>query len=344
MSDGQGVRDGGHRLHGRVRNVPDEVPEQECGVSRAPARLRVELYRKPWAKGVDDALVRAVVCVDHQRHPAVCQRRVVDGKAVVLRSDVAARGAHVHAGLVHAAVAELHLVGLGPRREPEDLVAQADAEDGQGRSAKHHLTDVSDRYLALQRIARPVAQEEAVKLVLREIVVPGHHDELDPKALYKIPDDVVLHAAVHGEDGDLLLVLPGERGRGSVRRQRRGHEHLLLGARDGGRQIRLVGVRELHGRRRRAALHDDLAQQRAVHADELGQRTRVHPVDPRNLVLLEPQRERLPRGVVGRHEGVVRDHQGLDVYLVALEVPQQAQRVALLVGDAVVAYQGEREH
>mmetsp|Transcript_103902 Transcript_103902/g.294059 ORF Transcript_103902/g.294059 Transcript_103902/m.294059 type:complete len:443 (+) Transcript_103902:4314-5642(+) len=346
MSDGQGVRDGGHRLHGRVRNVPDEVPEQECGVSRAPARLRVELYRKPWAKGVDDALVRAVVCVDHQRHPAVCQRRVVDGKAVVLRSDVAARGAHVHAGLVHAAVPELHLVRRGPRRQPKDLVPQADAEDGQGRAPQHHLAHVPDGLLALQGVAGPVAQEEAVELVLREVVVPRHHREVDPKLDGQVSDDVVLHPAVHCHYlghrlGGLPNCLLWRRGR---RGQRRRQEHLGLPARDGGGQVGLVRVREPGGPRRLAAVHDHLAQDGAVHPNQLRQGPRVHAIDARDLLLLQPLPKRPLGGVVRPSEGVVGDDHRLDVDPLALEVREEPEGVALLVWHAVVPDQGEREH
>ena len=45
---------------------------------------------------------------------------------MVLRRDVAAQRAQVDARLVHAAVAELHLVRLRARRVAQDLVAQAD--------------------------------------------------------------------------------------------------------------------------------------------------------------------------------------------------------------------------
>ena len=40
---------------------------------------------------------------------------------MVLRGDVALGRAQVHDRLVHAAVAELHLVGLGAGRESQDL-------------------------------------------------------------------------------------------------------------------------------------------------------------------------------------------------------------------------------
>ena len=54
---------------------------------------------------------------------------VVHREAVVLGRDVAAARSHVDARLVARPVAELHLVRLGPRREGEELVAEADPED-----------------------------------------------------------------------------------------------------------------------------------------------------------------------------------------------------------------------
>ena len=84
------------------------------------AHLRVELHREPGPRAVDDALVRPIVGIHHQRHPALGQAPLVHGIAMVLRGDVAALRAQVHHGLVHAPVAELHLVGAGARRQRQD--------------------------------------------------------------------------------------------------------------------------------------------------------------------------------------------------------------------------------
>ena len=49
---------------------------------------------------------------------------------MVLRGDVASRGAHIDARLIHAAVAILHFVRFATGSKREDLVAKADAKDG----------------------------------------------------------------------------------------------------------------------------------------------------------------------------------------------------------------------
>ena len=84
---------------------------------------------------------------------------------MVLRRDVAPRRPQIDAGLVHAAVAVLHLVGLRAGGQREELVAEADAKN------RNVLRDGPlqglDRLLALRRVAGAVAAEEAVPLEVR---------------------------------------------------------------------------------------------------------------------------------------------------------------------------------
>ena len=72
----------------------------------------------------------------------------------------------------------------------------------------HDLPHVLDGLGALTRIPRAVAEEEAVEVLLREVVVPWHHRELHPKA-HNATDDVVFHAAVHRQDMHLAPQAPG---------------------------------------------------------------------------------------------------------------------------------------
>ena len=76
---------------------------------------------------------------------------------MVLRGDVAARGTHVDARLVHGAVTVLHLVRLRARGECEELVAEADPEDRHlpPHSPLHRL----DGGLALVRKVRKERKE-----------------------------------------------------------------------------------------------------------------------------------------------------------------------------------------
>ena len=56
------------------------------------------------------------------------QRLGIHGEAVVLRGDLDLAGLEFLDRMIRAAVAELQLEGLAAERQPEDLVAEADAE------------------------------------------------------------------------------------------------------------------------------------------------------------------------------------------------------------------------
>src|SRR2546425_3711053 len=114
----------------RSMKTRDELVEQEVGVDRARGRFWMELHAQERALAVPYAFVRAVVEILEPRRPAGGQRPLVHGIAMVLGRDVAARRAHHGARLVLAAVSELELVGVGAGSERQDLVTEADAEDG----------------------------------------------------------------------------------------------------------------------------------------------------------------------------------------------------------------------
>src|SRR6185295_7552863 len=77
-----------------------------------------------------EALDGAVVQVQVGDLGAVLQRIDVHGEAVVLGRDLDLAGGEILDGLVSAVMAELELVGLPAEGQAEDLMAQADAEDG----------------------------------------------------------------------------------------------------------------------------------------------------------------------------------------------------------------------
>ena len=62
--------------------------------------------------------------------------------------------------MVGAAVPERKLERLEPEREPEDLVAQADAEQ---RHLSEQVTDRFDRTVEHRRVARAVADEDGAR-------------------------------------------------------------------------------------------------------------------------------------------------------------------------------------
>ena len=84
---------------------------------------------------------------------------------MILRRDVAPRRPQIHTRLIHAAVAVLHFVGFGTGREGEQLVPEADAEDGD--VLRDGPLQGLDRFFALRRVAGAVRAEEAVPLEVR---------------------------------------------------------------------------------------------------------------------------------------------------------------------------------
>ena len=101
----------------------------------AGAAPRGGTAREKKGSSVADALVRAVVDVREPGLQSSGSVVGVDGEAVVLGGDVAARRSRL-TRLVVAAVAVLELVGVGAGGERHDLVAEADAEDRACRGSR----------------------------------------------------------------------------------------------------------------------------------------------------------------------------------------------------------------
>ena len=77
-----------------------------------------------------EPLDRLVVQVDVREFEVVGQGCGADGEGVVLGGDLDAGGEQVADGVVCAVVSEGHLLRLRTEDDGEDLVAEADAEDG----------------------------------------------------------------------------------------------------------------------------------------------------------------------------------------------------------------------
>ena len=197
-------------------NTTNERVEHPFRIRRTRASLRVELCREPRIRLVADTLVRAVVHVHEQRFPVGRQRLVIDGIAVILRSDEALRATNTLHRLVVRAVTVFQLVGLGTCGTRQQLVAQADAHagtysltpgpspNGEGsgyffRFSIQECTNVLYRFVALLWVARTVGQEQTVELQLVEVVVPRHTNHLNA-SLNQTTNDIRLHATVNEHD------------------------------------------------------------------------------------------------------------------------------------------------
>ena len=102
-----------------------------------------------------------------------------DFEAVVLAGDFDPAGFQVLHWMIGAAMAEVHLPGLGPERQSKDLVAQADAENRQARLQQFmqggHRIDARG-----SRVARPVGEEYSIRRVGENLFGGGarrHHGD-----------------------------------------------------------------------------------------------------------------------------------------------------------------------
>src|SRR5690349_11853847 len=114
-------------LFHHLREPIEEIAE----VVRARARLGMALEAERGFVGERKALKRAVEERD-VRDPSVGrQRRRIDREAVVLAGDQHLAGVLVEHGMVRTVMAELHLERPASDGEPEQLMAQTDAEGRQ---------------------------------------------------------------------------------------------------------------------------------------------------------------------------------------------------------------------
>jgi len=183
LNGAAGEEDGGLeelRLLGTVGHGVDEDIEEELGVARTRSALGVELHTEVRLLSVVDTLVATVVGVDEELLPAVGQAVGVDGETVVLRSDVTLSSDHAGTRNVVTSVTELHLLGGGASSTGEELVTQADTEDGDFVLLKDG-SDVLNGGLEHGGVTRTVGEEKTIKVVngTGDIVVPRANKDFD---------------------------------------------------------------------------------------------------------------------------------------------------------------------
>ena len=101
--------------------------------------------------------------------------------------------------MIGAAVAEFELVGLAAEGEAEELVAEADAEDGLLADELADVGDLGDEGLG---IAGAVGEEDAVGVEGEDVFGGGERgDDGDAAAgVHEAAEDVVLDAVIVGDD------------------------------------------------------------------------------------------------------------------------------------------------
>jgi hypothetical protein len=190
------------RLLSAVGHGVDEDIEEELGIARTGSALGVELHTEVRLLSVVDTLVAAVVGIDEELLPAVGKAVRVDGETVVLGSDVTLASDHAGARNVVTTVTELHLLGGGTSSTGEELVSQADTEDGD-LVLLEDRGDVLDGVLEDGGVTRTVGEEKTVELVDvgGDVVVPRANKDLDT-TLEEAPQLVVLHTDIEAQNTD----------------------------------------------------------------------------------------------------------------------------------------------
>src|SRR5215210_3963835 len=154
----------------------DELVEEAQRVVGPRSGLWVVLHAARRHVEQADALDRPVVEV-HVRELGGAELRLdphadlaLDRKAVVLRGDRDPARPQVLDGVVRATVPERELEGLEPRGAGEQLMAEADAEDGlRGEQLADRLHDVVER----RRVAGTRDEEKAVGIAGEQLFGRG---------------------------------------------------------------------------------------------------------------------------------------------------------------------------
>src|SRR5207244_4168159 len=122
--------------------------------------LGVILHAKRWMVAVAEAFERLIVEIDVGNVDLVEVERIrIDCEAMIVRSNLDLLCDLVNHGVIGAAMTELEIISLASDREAQELMAEADAEDGH---ASDELAEIG--HLRLQRlgIAGAVVEKHTV--------------------------------------------------------------------------------------------------------------------------------------------------------------------------------------
>ena len=134
--------------------------------------------------------VGTIIHIYEQFFPVIRQCGSVHRISVILARDVALVCTHKPHGLIVTAVAVFQFVDSGAGGLGEELIAHTDTHDGANLRGREKLADVIYRHGTGLGIAWAVSQEQAVKVHLVEIIIPGDTDYLNASA-YQAAQDIV---------------------------------------------------------------------------------------------------------------------------------------------------------
>jgi hypothetical protein len=127
----------------------------------------------------------------------------VHSETVVLGGDFDFAGGEVFDGLIRAAMAEFEFEGFAAERLAQNLVAEADAEDG--HAGFDEVADGLDRVAEGGRVAGAVGKKNARGFILQGVRGgSGGGDDLGfETVLPETAEDVVFHPEIEGDNGDI---------------------------------------------------------------------------------------------------------------------------------------------
>src|ERR1019366_2138884 len=132
----------------RLPHQLGEVVEQVVRIVRAGRGFGVVLEAEEGLLAVAEAFEVLVVQIDVGDFDVVEIERVrVHGEAVIVRGDLDAAGDLIADGVVGAAMSELELVGFAAEGQAEQLVTEADAENGLLADEFADVADLGDERL-----------------------------------------------------------------------------------------------------------------------------------------------------------------------------------------------------
>ncbi len=144
-----------------------ELGEEVVRIVRAWRGFGVVLHAEEGSVFVAHAFVGVVVEIQVRDFDVAGGQRVgIDAEAVILRGDFDLVGQKIFYRMIRAVVAEFQFEGFAAQREAAELVAEADAENGDAaRQLADIVVGIGDRF----RIARAVGEEDAVRLEVENI-------------------------------------------------------------------------------------------------------------------------------------------------------------------------------
>ena len=193
----------------RLRDISDasnEFIKEKCGVNGTSTGFWVELNAEKWFAGVDDTFVGQVICIQKQRLPFTCWKRLgINGESMILRSDVASPCTEINCWLVHSSITVLHLVGASSRCQRQELISETNTKD---RAWWIQSESVFDRFNGGRThggVSWSIGQEQSLPVadlgvIGFQIIIKWKHPELYLVHVHKVANNVKFHSAIVGHN------------------------------------------------------------------------------------------------------------------------------------------------